>query len=412
MTVETMLSQLSKRLVDSGEQERAGVIHIALDRERELARQIGYKGILNLVRQMRKLLEETCESELLITRFGLSALVVQVVSAPSGGLQELAQALFDGLRTHSFKVGSRRIAGTVSMSVCRFDPRFSDADELLLALVERSEELAQEGGNALSFVEPSVSTDQALSSNEYMLGLLMDALGHDKLKVVFQPLLAIEESESFSAYEMFPRLQADDGQLISAAEFIPLAREAALLPALDRWMLTHAMRLLRENRGGRDLCLFINQSESLFSDESRREWFRELLEQSPDLEHRIVLELSMDDVMMHLDSAAKLIRDAQLGGIGICISRVDERSRWDLLSGDLACKYLKISPNFVTKLVQHRDLEARFREMSAPVREVGTRIIMPMVENSATAASMWRAGADYMQGNMIQKPEDTIAISR
>jgi EAL domain-containing protein (putative c-di-GMP-specific phosphodiesterase class I) len=33
-----------------------------------------------------------------------------------------------------------------------------------------------------------------------------------------------------------------------------------------------------------------------------------------------------------------------------------------------------------------------------------------MIENPEMAASMWRSGADFMQGNMIQAPEDSIAV--
>lgn len=405
-----MLSKIASTLADSSEPVGGGVIFIGLDREHQLRGEIGFKGIFDLLRQMRKSLVGAAGDRIEVVRFGLSSLLVMVPPDHTGDMENLAQLIFDSLKTTAFKIGTYRLASTISMSVSRFDQRFSDADELVLALVQRVEELIREGGNELAFVEPVVSSHQALSSNEHMLGLLMKSLGNDEMRVVFQPLLATDGEESRSAYQMLPRLLADDGELITAAEFIPLAREASLLPVIDRWMVARAIRLLKGPFRDQEICLFVNQSDILLSDSDRRTWYRDLLERTPELSHRIVLELSMEDAMMNLDSAAELIRIANDGQTGICLSRVDEHSRWDLFGAELKCQYLRMSPEFVTRLVQHRDLEQRFLKLSAPVREAGTRIIMPMIEDPETAASMWRSGADYMQGNMIQAPEDTIVL--
>lgn len=410
MTPESMLGRINRDLDESGENRHGGVIYMALDRDTRLCESLGFSGIFNLVRQLRTVLADASETPVEIVRFGLSTLVLRVPSNDSGDIRELARDLFERVGEHSFSVKSRRVALTVSMSMTRFDRRFADADELLLALAGKVTEMAEEGGNRLAFVEPVVSSSEALDSDQHMLGLLSEALRNDSLRVVFQSLLAISGDESHRVYQMLPRLEAGDGELIAAAEFIPVARESKLLPVLDRWMLVHAARLLRGPLKDENVCLFVNQSDALFTDPQRRAWLLEMLDESPALHQRVVVEFSLHDALVHLDSAASLLEEIRRRKAGVCLSRVDDHSRWDLLGRELECDYLRVSPDFVGKLVQSPKIEKRFMDLVAPVRKSGARIIMPRVEDSQTAATLWRCGADYMQGNMIQAPEDTIAI--
>jgi EAL domain-containing protein (putative c-di-GMP-specific phosphodiesterase class I) len=243
-----------------------------------------------------------------------------------------------------------------------------------------------------------------------MLGLLMEALHKDAMKVVFQPLLATSGREETENYQMLPRLAAGDGKLITAAEFLPSAREAALLPVLDRWMTVHALRLLRGPLKGQDVRLFINQSEALLTEAARREWLAGRLSSESGLATHLVLELPLEDALAHLDGATELLQLARRLGVAVCLSHVDEHSRWDLLAEELFVDYVRMSPAFVSRLTEDPSLEKEFMEVARTAREKGMRVIMPMIEDPRTAASMWRSGADYMQGNMIQAPEDSIAV--
>jgi len=302
------------------------------------------------------------------------------------------------------------VAITVSLAHARFDHRFTQVDELLVPLVRRVEHIERDGGNALAAVRPGISASKAKSSSDHMLSLLMEALRMDSIKVVFQPLLATRGRETTESYQMLPRLASGDGKLIAAAEFLPIAREAALLPVLDRWMTVHASRLLRGPFADRDARLFINQSDALLADSERRQWLSRHLASEAELAGRLVLEIPLEDAMAHLRGAAQLLEIAREHEIGVCLSHVDEHSRWDLLTRELAVNFVRMSPDFVARLTQDPSLEERFQELSEPVRAQGVRTIMPMIEDPQTAASMWRSGADLMQGNMIQEPEDSIAV--
>ena len=410
MTPENLISRIARFEEAASEQSPGGVLLVTVDRFRQLRSQLGFRLLFALIRKVRARLGDGVEAPGEVFRFGLSSFVIVLPKAEIDDLQHLAGELFSSLSRQSFDVDDESMAISVSMVVARFDPRFAGADRMLVAMSERLEKVLGEGGNELSYLEPGVSAMLALDSEDHMLGLLMEALQHNGVKVVFQSLLATGADEPTRSYQMLPRLQTTDGELIVAAEFIPVAKAARLLPVLDRWMVTHAVKLLRGPLKAEPVRLFINQSDALLTDPERLQWLIETLDKLSSLTGKLVIELPLDDAMSHLKHSAQLITRVREAGSGICFSMVDEHSRWDLLGGDLDCDFLRMSPGFVARLSNLPDLEERYLKLSEPVRKRGVRVIMPMIEDQATAASMWRTGADFMQGNMIQEPEDTIAL--
>lgn len=410
MSPEQLLQRLPKMMKSGAAGGRGGLVLLRFDRAESLRNQLGFTGLSTLCARLEARIAEHLDERHFSVRFDWTSLLIAIPATAGEAFHETVAALFSELTDATYEVGDDDIALTVTLSYARFDHRFTGVDELLLSLFRRADSVEADGGNAMAEVRPGISLSQALGSGDHMLGLLMEALRTDGMRVVFQPLLATSGADATESYQMLPRLPAGDGKLITAAEFLPRAREAKLLPVIDRWMTVHAMQLLRGPLSAREVRLFINQSEALLVDAERRDWLRDHLDADRALASRIVLEVPLEDAMSHLRGARQLFELSRDYGVGICLSHVDEHSRWELLSSDLAPRFVRMAAGFVSRLASEPSLQERFMDLSEPVREQGTRIIMPMIEDSQTAASMWRSGADFMQGNMIQAPEDSIAV--
>lgn len=411
MNPEDVLGIISEQLGELDSDTHGAVLLVRLDRGADLRQRFGLSGMFEVVDQIGKQLKKRTGRRGKVLRFGLGSFFMVIPAKRAIDVGKRAEKLFSLLTGQEFAVGDERLAVSVSIAACRPDPRFADVDSMLSELAVQVDELVKDGGNQWRLVEPNISASHALTSSDQMLRLLRDALEADALRVVFQPLLATSGDDSVRAYQMLPRLATSDGQLIAAAEFIPLARSAGLLPVIDRWVMAHAIRLLKGPFADQSIRLFVNQSEALVADPERQAWLEKRFQKTNALRERLVVELRIDDAMAHLDGATRVLEAARKRGFGVSLSMVDEHSRWDLLAGELRADYLRISGAFVKRLGQEPEVGTAFLETSRAVRETGTRIIMPMVEDQATAASLWRSGADFMQGNMIQAPEDTIQLS-
>lgn len=412
MPESTFLERLDQAFKDFNEPlpERASaLICVLVDHWQDLREEYGYAGLFALRKQMRPQFDrhfDQVDDALVLSESGLVALVQ---GQDIDSLRESSRALFQALSSRTYEIGGDQAAVTVSLGFCAFDLRYTDGSQMLTEAVSRTEDLRRHGGNQWLPVTASISAAQASVDHRRMLGLLMQSLRNNSVRVVFQALLSTR-GEDIHCFQMLPRLKAADGELIPAAEFLPVARSARLLPTLDRWILNRAVQLLSEQYRHDSVRLFVSQADELLVDEKRRKQFATLLEASSALCDRLVLDFHLTDAMSHLKGTEALLAIARDQGIGICLSLVDDHSNWQLLQERLRCDYLRMAPEFVLRLAKSDDLAHDLDELTGPVREQGTRIIMPMIEDAGAAAHLWSSSIDYLQGNIIQMAQERIQL--
>ncbi len=386
------------------------LVCVLVDHWQELREEYGYAGLFSLRKQIDAELRRHFNEVVDVLMLSESGLVALVKADSSDSLEASGRSLFDALARKVFDLGSDGVAITATVGFCPFDLRFTDGSRMLTETVSLAEDLRRHGGNEWLSISPNVSAAQASADKRRMLGLLMESLRNNKLHVVYQALLPTH-GEDVHCFQMLPRLKAADGELIPAADFLPVARSASLLPTLDRWMLSRAVQLLSSAHRHDPIRLFVSQAEELLVNEERRARLAKMVGETSVLEDRLVLDFHLTDTMAHLNGADKLLALARELGVGICLSQVDDHSNWTLLEGRLRCDYLRMAPDFVRRLARSDDLAHDLDELTQGVRANGAQIIMPMIEDAGAAAHLWGSAVDYLQGNIIQPAQGQIRLS-
>ncbi len=383
---------------------------VALDHWERVRSQHGYRGLVALLNRFVELVEAQLDVEVCVSRLNERSIVGLLPQSSTRTAEKQLTKLFDQMETATFDLDDESMAVSVTIVWTEFDHRFIDADRMLVTLVKGAERTSTAGGNQLIQIRPDVSSEEANGSDRQMLGLLMEFVRKDELKVYFQPIMATDP-EPAKSFQALPRLISAEGSLIPAAAFVPAAREAGVLNVLDRWMLSHCASLLANEYQLLPIRLFLSQGDSLIQDQARRDWLANLAEHNSSLSGKLALDFNIQDALSNIKGARKLFRLLDDLGIEVCVSQVDEHSRWNLLVDDLPADFVKMSADFVQRLASDGSLESVFREISTPVRKRGAKIIMPMVEDASMAANLWRVGADYMQGFMIQEAQERLDLS-
>lgn len=413
MAAEQFLLELTrayKVFAGSESDQPAACFCLMLDHWPKLRKQFGYSGLFGLIEELHELIAEELDIDVVTCAFNERSVIGWLPHSSLRTAEKQANKLHDLIGARHFSVGEEELALSVSLAYAEFDHRFTSADRLLLSVVSGAEQLSAAGGNEIRRIRPEVSFGQASTGNRQMLGLLMESLRKDALKILFQPLMSTA-GEPSEIFQLLPRLSAADGSLITAADFVDVAREAGVLGVLDRWMLQRAIRLLSHEYDLQPVKFFLSQGESLLNSEERRDWLRKQAEAYPGVSGKLIIDFALEDALSNLKGTERFLALADEIGLEVCFSRADEHSKWDLLADSLRVDYVKMSPDFVRRLGSEADLEQRFAEISKPVRKKGTKIIMPMVEDASIAANLWRSGADYMQGYMIQEATETLDMN-
>jgi diguanylate cyclase (GGDEF)-like protein len=389
------------------EESGGGIVYLALDASAPIRDRIGISGLDRLVGHIGKRIVEALDKKHLTARFAECSLVVMATGLEADELTQLADDLRRRVSSSVFDVNGQEVAASVSVGICPFSLRISDADMLIVCAARAAEKAQASGGNRIETYQPDVSAAGASDDERSMLGLLREALKKNTLQTLFQPAVSTGE-EGLTHYQLLPRLLTDDNQLITAAEFIPVAASHGEIRSLDRWMSVRALAVIREQLGkGNQLRLFISQSADSLTDDKRFDSLGKNLE-TEIAEHRLlIIEFRQADLNQNLKAARQLLPKLRRMGFGISVSGVGDEAQPELLLNHFDIDYVKLTPRFAEGIGSDPKVSRQFDHIAETFHGAGARVIIGHVEDAETMGRMWSSRADLLQGNFIQRPTQT-----
>jgi cyclic-di-GMP phosphodiesterase TipF (flagellum assembly factor) len=128
-----------------------------------------------------------------------------------------------------------------------------------------------------------------------IIALLWDAIASSKIELYLQPIVTLPQRK-VRYYEALSRLKTESGGIVAAADFLPYAEAAALLPKLDSLSALRCVqvvrRLLLKNR---DIGLFCNISGATLTDGGFPK-FLEFMDANRAIAPHLVLEFTQSAV--------------------------------------------------------------------------------------------------------------------
>ncbi len=320
------------------------------------------------------------------------------------GIATLAEEIRAAAETLEVPLGLSRARLTLSIGVGSFLPPAGDA----LTLISRAQsacDLAHEQGGNRVVIHEALTDNPAGQGDGALQRLIRQALDGTGFQLVYQPLMSLRRKHQ-ERYEVLLRLRTPQGDIVPPLTFLPVASRHGLLPAIDRWVLSGALGVLRGERdAGRRTRLMIFQSAASLATSDWLSWVRDEILRLDLIRQRPILEFNARDIAASEEHARLVFPELGRLGIEICLAGVTDS---DSILGLVARR-----PIGCVKLA--RDLVAsssgsRLRDLVDALHERGARVIAAGIEDPETIGRVWSSGVDYIQGNFIQFPEDSLSF--
>ena len=176
-----------------------------------------------------------------------------------------------------------------------------------------------------------------------------------------------------------------------------------LISKIDQWTTRQAINMVNEQRKqGNLLHLFVSQSTDLLENMERLSWLREKHRSGLIEKHSLTFEFNINEVGKNLNSA-KICFD-MLGKLGITtlLTRVALNPESERIIRHLPISYIKLDYNLLT------EPDRGLKELIALAHQLKIKVIAPQVEDPRSIAILWSSGADFVQGNFVQRPENNL----
>ncbi len=226
----------------------------------------------------------------------------------------------------------------------------------------------------------------------------------EDFSVRYQPIIDLSDG-TVSGFEALVRWKHEERGWVSPGEFIPVAEEAGVVAAIDRWVLENAAEeALKWQDSDKPIQLSVNVSSKQFALEGLVEHVTKVLEETGLDPTCLKLEVTESAVMDRPEAAARIL--AELKCMGIRLALDDFGTGYSSLSylHRFPFDELKIDRSFVMRMGGDGQDPEFVSTMLALADSLGMATVAEGIETDLQRKLLCDMGARYGQGYFFARP--------
>lgn len=401
------LDRASQLAVTNG--QPSTLVYISIDNFGALQADIGIGGSDLLLADLAQILRGFFSEDALLARFGDDACSILLEGKEPEVVAGQLTSLLKQIESHLFEANSRTIRITASIGVSCISETNPEPTQAIERAHRLAEQVSQAGGNALKVFNPLEELEH-MANRGNIIAQIRHALETDAFKLEFQPVISLR-GDSAEHYEAFLRLLNNQGEEIPPTEFQSAAQESGLAMDIERWLISRSVTLLAQHRSkGADTRLILNLSSASLQDPEIVKWISALLKETRLPADALIFQFNDADANNYLKHAKVLTESLQSIHARISLSNFGGALNPYAVLKHLPVDYVKIDESFSSDLNNPDNVE-QLKEMIATLHNQGKLTIVSNVDSAIMMPTLWQAGVNYIQGNYLQPPSDSMNYS-
>lgn len=237
-------------------------------------------------------------------------------------------------------------------------------------------------------------------------------LAQHQFSLVYQPRFNLIDGLPVSAEALLRWTHPMLGP-VSPGEFIPVLERTALMPAISRWVIDHALAQAAQwQQSVPGFSLSLNLSPRDFDDQCVWSVLSERLAAHGLAPGLVEIEITEGQWLNHHPAALPQLREMAAAGVRIAIDDFGSGySNFGYLS-EVPISHIKIDQTLVTGLARSRTARLKVEAIIKLSRQLGYRTVAEGVENEAELSLLRLWGCDEAQGYHLARPMHPDAVLR
>ena len=233
---------------------------------------------------------------------------------------------------------------------------------------------------------------------------LRDALQHDRFTLVAQRIMPLQGRGDPEGFELLLRSPNEDH---APADLLAAAHRSQLAPALDMWVVEHALAGAASHRSAllaANVSLSINITGPSLTDATFLERIERLIRRSRIAPALLTFEITETIAVLNLAKAINFVRELRAMGCRFALDDFGTGTNSLKNLMDLPVDRIKIDGSFVTGILSDPQSVAMVRAIVSLAQDLGIGTVAEYAENARIIERLRELGVQYAQGYGVEKP--------
>jgi len=404
--------RLQQALFRAGRRDlRCAVMFLDLDHFKLVNDGLGHHVGDSLLKRVGAELGTILRPEDTVARFGGDEFVLIATEVQSlADVTEIAERIIARMSS-PMMIEGEEIAVSASLGIALY-PLDGDSVEELLKNADAAMYHAKESGrNAFSYYRKEMNV--AISAQFSLKSKLAKAVEQGELVLHYQPQAGARSVE-LVGMEALLRWEHPELGRVAPDQFIPLAEDTGLIVPIGEWVLITACKFAADlRRQGIDFGrVAVNLSARQFYQANLPKLIERILQASGLPAHCLELEITESMMMGNTDKVIRILSEFKEMNVQLAVD--------DFGTGYSSLGYLrrfpidrlKIDRSFIDDVPTSQHDATIAKAIISLAHNLGLQVIAEGVENRAQLAFLAENGCDEIQGYLLSKPLDEVALRR
>ncbi|OLF53896.1 EAL domain-containing protein [Pseudomonas chlororaphis] len=390
-------------------QTSLAVLFIDINRFKQVNDSLGHAAGDALLCEIARRLQNSVRGDDLVSRLSGDEFVIVLSSSSVDQAVAFSQRVINEL-AKPLVLNEVRLIPSASIGIGLYPEHGSDIQSLLLHADQAMYKAKSAGRQAISVFDPVAGTPV---ESELTLGVaLREALETNQLTLYYQPQVRLEGHDFFGV-EALARWTHPALGTIAPDRFIPLARDAGMMPEFNRWALAEACRQMAQWRDSGLMVpqVSVNIFPVAFRDRAIIELIQELLAHHQLPPSCLTLEVTEDFILDATDNVISVITEIRQSGVRLSID--DFGTGYSSLSYllRLPVDAIKLDKSFIEDIEGNEGARALAKSIAEISKSLQLNMVAEGVETAAQLEILRSLGYQVAQGYCFSQPLDPQALA-
>lgn len=404
----------------------SALMYVDLDRFKYINDTAGHTAGDRMLVEVSRLLGTRIRESDLLARVGGDEFAIILRNIEATDVDVISGAIHDLLHSEPFVYSGKSYPVDCSIGVAWLDANTASPEDALANADLACNIAKRHGRNQTHVYSPHSDEKIAMGLDLGWSVRLREALQKNMFVAHYQPIVALSDIDMERLpgedgklwehivrdlpnmqhhYEVLIRLRGADGEIIHPSAFLPTAERFNMMRELDRWVVTHALRALKNAALRRaDTVFAINLSGVSVSDQTLLPFIKNLFAEHRIDPRAIIFEVTETAAISGLDEARIFIRE--LSALGCRFALDDFGSGFSSFAQlkHLNVDFIKIDGQLIRGIANNTVDRSIVASINDIAHALGKRTVAEYVQDVHVLRTLKECGVDFVQGYYISRP--------